>query len=126
MSRNEVVLRFDAVDFQYEPNKPILDEVSFSVRRNSKITVMGQNGGGKSTTFGLINGALEPDSGRVIVSALLLQRHDRVFLKMNLILRYVSFFKRLLPMPLRLSTGRMSVRSTTSILGSIPFLRWLI
>ena len=68
MSRNEVVLRFDAVDFQYEPNKPILDEVSFSVRRNSKITVMGQNGGGKSTIFGLINGALEPDSGRVIVS----------------------------------------------------------
>ncbi|MGM0629417.1 MAG: ABC-F family ATP-binding cassette domain-containing protein [Patescibacteria group bacterium] len=68
MSRNEVVLRFDAVDFRYEPNKPILDEVSFSVRRNSKITVMGQNGGGKSTIFGLITGAIEPDSGRVLVS----------------------------------------------------------
>lgn len=65
MSKNETILRFENVDFQYEQNKPILDEVSFSVRKNSKITIMGQNGGGKSTIFSLITGELEPDSGSV-------------------------------------------------------------
>jgi ATPase subunit of ABC transporter with duplicated ATPase domains len=68
MSRDESVLRFEEVSFEYGPNKPILEEVSFSVRRNSKITIMGQNGGGKSTMFGLITGHHKPDSGRVIIS----------------------------------------------------------
>lgn len=65
MSRDEVILRFEDVNFEYQQNKPILEEVSFSVRRNSKITIMGQNGGGKSTMFGLITGALKPESGSV-------------------------------------------------------------
>jgi len=67
MSRDEVILRFEALSFEYEPNKPILHEVAFSVRRNSKITVMGQNGGGKSTVFQLITSQLKPDSGNVFI-----------------------------------------------------------
>lgn len=57
MSQNNVVLRFDTVSFHYDRNKPILDEASFSVRENAKITIMGQNGAGKSTIFKLILGA---------------------------------------------------------------------
>lgn len=67
MAQNEVVLRFKDVSFRYEALKPILDEVSFSVRRNSKITIMGQNGGGKSTMFQLIAGGLKSDSGDVAI-----------------------------------------------------------
>lgn len=69
MSKDEVILRFEDVSFQYEPNKPILDEVSFSVRKNSKITIMGQNGGGKSTTFGMITGTIKPESGQIFKTA---------------------------------------------------------
>ena len=50
----EVILRFDEVKFEYLPKRPILDEASFNVRRGAKITLMGQNGAGKSTIFGLI------------------------------------------------------------------------
>ena len=42
MSKDETILRFDEVDFEYNPNKPILDEVSFSVRQGMKRTIMGQ------------------------------------------------------------------------------------
>jgi len=65
MNYGEVILKFDKVSFAYGYNKPILDEVDFSVRRGSKITLMGQNGAGKSTIFHLITGDLEPDSGSV-------------------------------------------------------------
>jgi len=65
MSRNEVVARFDGVSFEYNANKPILEEVSFSLRRGAKITIMGQNGAGKSTIFGLITGTLEPTEGEI-------------------------------------------------------------
>ncbi|MFZ2769704.1 MAG: ATP-binding cassette domain-containing protein, partial [Minisyncoccia bacterium] len=68
MSRDEVILRFENLSFEYEQNKPILAEVNFSVRRNTKITIMGQNGGGKSTMFGLITKALKPEEGNVIIT----------------------------------------------------------
>ncbi|MCX6712458.1 MAG: ATP-binding cassette domain-containing protein, partial [Candidatus Vogelbacteria bacterium] len=54
--------------FKYGYNHPILDEVDFSVRRGTKITLMGQNGAGKSTIFQLLTGAVKPDSGTIIVS----------------------------------------------------------
>src|SRR3989344_5928130 len=65
MVPGEVLLRFDSVSFEHGFNKHILDEVSFSVRRGTKITLMGQNGAGKSTLFQLISRVLEPDEGRV-------------------------------------------------------------
>ena len=56
---NETVIGFKNVDFHYDFRKPILEEVNFNVRKGSKITIMGQNGAGKSTIFKLINGGLE-------------------------------------------------------------------
>ena len=64
---DEVIVRFNGVSFEYGANNKILDEVDFSIRRNSKITFMGQNGAGKSTIFQLIAGTLQPESGRVSV-----------------------------------------------------------
>ncbi|NDE68279.1 ABC transporter ATP-binding protein, partial [bacterium] len=65
----EVILRFEGVSFEYGHNKPILDEVDFTVRRGAKVTIMGQNGAGKSTIFGLITGAHRPEEGEVHISS---------------------------------------------------------
>ncbi|PKM91302.1 hypothetical protein CVU82_01745 [Candidatus Falkowbacteria bacterium HGW-Falkowbacteria-1] len=64
----EVILRFNEVSFEYIHKKPILDEASFSIRRGSKVTLMGQNGAGKSTIFGLIKGDLKSKSGLVSIT----------------------------------------------------------
>lgn len=64
----EVILRFDDVKFEYLEKKPILDEASFSVRKGAKITLMGQNGAGKSTIFNLIKGDLKAKSGRISIT----------------------------------------------------------
>jgi ATPase subunit of ABC transporter with duplicated ATPase domains len=68
MSKDGVILRFEDVSFEYQQERPILDEVSFSVRENTKITVMGQNGAGKSTIFSLITGATKPESGQIFLN----------------------------------------------------------
>jgi len=60
-----VILRFDDVYFEYATKKPVLDEVSFSMRKGAKLTLMGQNGAGKSTIFKLITGELKPTRGKV-------------------------------------------------------------
>ena len=62
---DEVILRFDEVTFGYTNDKPLLYEASFSVRRGSKITLMGQNGAGKTSLFALIMKEQKPKSGRV-------------------------------------------------------------
>lgn len=64
----EVIIRFDGVSFEYEHKKPILDEASFSIRKGSKITLMGQNGAGKSTVFQLIQRKLQPKEGTVSIA----------------------------------------------------------
>ncbi|MDO8594098.1 MAG: ATP-binding cassette domain-containing protein [bacterium] len=65
MAKNDTVLSFDKVTFEYGPNNPILSEAEFSVRRGIKVTLMGQNGAGKSTIFQLITGTAVPESGQV-------------------------------------------------------------
>jgi ATPase subunit of ABC transporter with duplicated ATPase domains len=65
MSHGEVILRFNKVSFDFGPNKPILNEVDFSVRRGIKMTLMGQNGAGKSTIFQLITKKISPHEGSI-------------------------------------------------------------
>ena len=68
MNQGETILRFNKVSFAHE-NKLIIDEVAFSMKQGSKITLMGQNGAGKSTIFQLITGSLKPDSGAINIGA---------------------------------------------------------
>ena len=68
MAKSDTVLSFDEVTFEYGPNNPILSGADFSLRRGIKVTLMGQNGAGKSTIFQLITGALQPESGKVNVT----------------------------------------------------------
>jgi ATP-binding cassette subfamily F protein 3 len=60
-----VIIRFSGVTFGYDEENPLLEEVDFSVREDAKITVMGQNGAGKSTIFKLLLGQLKPQEGAV-------------------------------------------------------------
>ena len=65
-SQNPVILRFDDVSFAYNDGKhPILVHSDFSIRENTKITIMGQNGAGKTTIFKLITGELTPQDGKI-------------------------------------------------------------
>lgn len=66
-SSNPVILRFDTVSFSFgeDKKKVILDEADFSIRQNTKITVMGQNGAWKSTIFKMITGEIKPNEWKI-------------------------------------------------------------
>ncbi len=67
MANDDVAVRFNKVSFEYGHKKPILDEVSFALRRGTKFTIMGQNGAGKSTILNLITGAFKENDGSIYV-----------------------------------------------------------
>ena len=65
MSSGNSVLRFEDVYFGHSEDRLLMENVSFSLRDGAKMTVMGQNGAGKSTMFKLILWELVPFKGRV-------------------------------------------------------------
>ncbi|PIR54073.1 hypothetical protein COU75_02755 [Candidatus Peregrinibacteria bacterium CG10_big_fil_rev_8_21_14_0_10_42_8] len=65
MDHGDVILRFQNVSFQYEHKKPILEEANFVVRKKAKLTIVGQNGAGKSTIFKMIIGEMKPSHGSI-------------------------------------------------------------
>lgn len=67
MSKEETILRFEDVSFDYGSNHLILSEASFSLRKGMKVALMGQNGAGKSSIFQLITGGLKTESGKINV-----------------------------------------------------------
>lgn len=65
MARGDTILRFENVDFGFTLNRLLLEEANFSVRDGMKVTIVGQNGAGKSTIFKLIMKELSPKNGKV-------------------------------------------------------------
>ena len=69
-NQNPIILRFDDVSFAYNDGKHhILVNADFSIRQNTKITIMGQNWSGKSTIFKMITGELKPQSWKINIVA---------------------------------------------------------
>lgn len=56
-------IEFENVCFGYEENKEVLKNLSFKVKRGSKIALVGHSGCGKSTIINLICGFYKPDKG---------------------------------------------------------------
>lgn len=93
MSKGDAILKFNKVSYEYSATKPILNEVDFVVRRGAKMTLMGQNGAGKSTIFALITGALEPTDGNInIVPRVTIATAKQVIPREDLELTVRDFF----------------------------------
>jgi len=98
MSTNwgESIVSFDEVTYSHVKNKPILIEANFNIRKNAKITLMGQNGAGKSTIFKIITGELEIDEGDVnIKKDLTIAMSRQVIPRTELELTVREFFQKM-------------------------------
>jgi ATP-binding cassette subfamily B protein len=61
-------VRFENVDFSYEPNRQILFDVSFKIPLGSNVAVVGHSGSGKSTLARLLFRFYDTTSGRVLIN----------------------------------------------------------
>jgi ATP-binding cassette subfamily B protein len=61
----EVAIEFDTVNFAYDPETPILTNISFTVKTGTRIALVGPSGSGKSTILSLIERFYDPQSGTI-------------------------------------------------------------
>ncbi|MHA2314268.1 MAG: energy-coupling factor ABC transporter ATP-binding protein [Candidatus Hermodarchaeia archaeon] len=59
------MILFDDVWFEYEPNQPVLQNLSLQIKPGETVALMGENGAGKTTLVKHINGLLKPTRGTV-------------------------------------------------------------
>ncbi len=77
-------LRFEQVDFSYEPGRQILHGVSFAVPAGSTVAVVGGSGSGKSTLARLLFRFYDPDGGRITLGDQDLRAVDHASLRASL------------------------------------------
>ncbi len=59
------VIRFEGVNFSYEPDRPVLRKIDLEIRRGEVVALVGPSGGGKSTLADLLARFHEPNDGLI-------------------------------------------------------------
>jgi ATP-binding cassette subfamily B multidrug efflux pump len=77
-------IAFDHVDFAYEPGKPVLTDVSFTVRDGESIAIVGATGSGKSTIISLCNKFYLPNQGTIRIGDLSISDYTEETLRENI------------------------------------------
>jgi ATP-binding cassette subfamily B protein len=60
-------VRFENVSFRYDPDIPVLKGISFVLKCNMKLAIVGQTGAGKSTIINLLARFYDPNEGRILI-----------------------------------------------------------
>ncbi len=71
------LLTLDNLQFAYQPDAPVLRQVSFEAAVGSITAILGPNGAGKTTLLKLILGLLRPHSGEILLAGKNLRRYTR-------------------------------------------------
>ncbi len=73
----EGAIVFDNVTFGYEPDKPVLHNVSFEVKAGQTVAILGPTGAGKSTLVHLLPRLYDYTSGSIRIDGKELNSYDR-------------------------------------------------
>lgn len=76
-------IKFDSVSFHYNPNRPILKNVSFHIKPGDHVGLVGHTGSGKSTVANLITRMYDVISGSVEIDGVNVKNYDLNTLRKN-------------------------------------------
>ena len=72
---NEAIT-LDDVSFSYDFGKPVLQDVTFTLKKNGMVAIVGASGSGKSTLVDLTMRLIEPDKGAVRIDGIDIREYD--------------------------------------------------
>jgi ATP-binding cassette subfamily B multidrug efflux pump len=78
-ARGEVV--FEHVSFRYEPDKPLIEDLSLTVSPGQTVAIVGHTGAGKTTLVNLLMRFYDLDSGRITLDGVDISKMSRADLR---------------------------------------------
>ncbi|TSA31939.1 MAG: ABC transporter ATP-binding protein [Verrucomicrobiaceae bacterium] len=109
------MIRFDSICKKFR-GRPAVDGVSFEVGRGEIFGLLGHNGAGKSTTFGIALGHVHADSGQVHING-----HDVASARASALARVGAIFET--PAFYDYLSGWKNLRFFVSLSGPVPQIR---
>ena len=79
VARGEVV--FENVSFRYEPDKPLIENLSLRVEPGQTVAIVGHTGAGKTTLVNLLMRFYDLDSGRILLDGVDISKMSRAELR---------------------------------------------
>ncbi|MDL2225709.1 ABC transporter ATP-binding protein/permease [Eubacteriales bacterium OttesenSCG-928-M02] len=83
-SHMEGAVAFENVSFSYNPEQPILKDISFAVPAGKSVAIVGPSGAGKSTIINLIPRLYDVSAGRITLDGRDIRDVDLTFLRQNI------------------------------------------
>ena len=77
-------IAFESVSFSYEPDRQILNNISFDLNSGRTIAIVGPSGSGKSTVISLLLRLYDVSGGRITVDGIDIRKLDLAFLRRNI------------------------------------------
>lgn len=77
-------ITFQDVTFSYNQSETVLDIISFSIKKNESVALVGHSGAGKSTIISLILKFYDPTSGKILLNDLDYSKLDHSFVRNNI------------------------------------------
>ncbi len=74
---------FDHVNFHYNPNRPILKDISFTIKKGDHVGLVGHTGSGKSTIANLITRMYDTVSGTITIDGVDIKEIEMNSLRRN-------------------------------------------
>ncbi|NKY88939.1 ABC transporter ATP-binding protein [Nocardia veterana] len=87
-------VEFDAVSFRYEPDKPVIEDLSLVAEPGHVVAIVGPTGAGKTTLVNLLERFYELDSGAITIDGVDITRisRDRLRSRIGMVLQDTWLF----------------------------------
>ncbi len=77
------MIEFDKVSFSYEPDRPVIEELTFQIQKGEAVGLIGANGAGKSTVMKLLLGLCRGE-GRILIDGEELKKENLAAIRSKL------------------------------------------
>lgn len=84
LNTQSAAIRFNQVDFSYEPNRQILHKVSFDIPAGKTVAVVGSSGAGKSTLSRLLYRFYDVSQGGISINGVDLRELNQISLRAHI------------------------------------------